>query len=61
MDVIAIKVLMGHASVTTVRQMHVGEDHKRRAMHGAAAKWQLNSDHTATTAVYTFEKSAVPA
>jgi integrase len=37
MDVMTIKELMGHASVTTMRYMHVGEDHKRRAMREAAA------------------------
>ena len=45
MDVMTIKELMGHASVTTtMRYMHVGEDHKRRALREAAAKWQENSD-----------------
>ena len=58
----SIKELMGHASVTTtVRYMHVGEDHKRRAMREAAAKSQLNSDHTVTTAVMAFEKSVITA
>jgi integrase len=49
MDVMTIKELMGHASVTTtMRYMHVGEDHKRRALREAAAKWQKNSDATVT-------------
>jgi len=44
-DVMTIKELMGHASVTTtMRYMHVGEDHKRRALRDASAKWQINSD-----------------
>ena len=62
MDAMTIKELMGYASVTTtMRYMPVGEDHKRRAMREAAAKWQLNSDHTVTTEVLAFEKSDVTA
>lgn len=45
MNVMTIKELMGHASVTpTMRYMHVGEDHRRRSMREAVAKWQLSSD-----------------
>ena len=45
MDVMTIKELMGHSSVTTtMRYMHVGEDHKRRALREAAQKWAENSD-----------------
>jgi integrase len=45
MDVMTIKELMGHSSVTTtMRYMHVGEDHKRRALREASQKWAENSD-----------------
>ena len=44
MVVMTIKELMGHSSVTTtMRYMHVGEDHKRRALREAAQKWAQNS------------------
>lgn len=51
-DVMTIKELMGHSSVTTtMRYMHVGEDHKRRALREAARKWASNSDKIVKSAV----------
>ena len=57
-----IKELMGHSSVTTaMRYMHVGEDHKRRALREAAAKWQKNSDARVAEPVATLEVKSVTA
>jgi integrase len=62
MDVMTIKELMGHAAVTTtMRYMHVGEDHKRRALREAAAKWQKNSDYTVTGVAVAFGENVVTA